>query len=195
MIETAQGPVAIEDLKVGDLVLGSTGYRTVKWVGWRYYLLRSPRFTEAYRKNIVPVRIKAHALADNVPSRDIVLSPWHHLYIDNVLVKANQLVNGVSVLRETEVSRVTYYHVELDQFDVVCAHNLYSESWADGGNRDFFENVDVATLRPEDQMRRRADRPGFTVLNAKDPLMTAIRARLAARAEQFSLKADLSAAA
>ncbi|MVW80216.1 Hint domain-containing protein [Bordetella sp. 02P26C-1] len=181
LIDTPQGPVAIEELKVGDVVLGASGLRTVKWVGWRHYQLRSPRLTEADRQDIMPVRIKVHALADQVPARDIVLSPWHHVFIDNVLVKANQLINGHSIVQETQLSRVTYFHLELDQFDVVRAHNLYSESWADGGNRDFFENVDVATLRPEDQMRRRAVRPGFTVLSGNDARLAAIQARIAAR--------------
>lgn len=195
LIDTLNGPVAIESLQIGDLVLGSSGYRPVKWIGWRHYLLRSPRFTEDQREAIVPVRVKAHALADNVPSRDLVLSPWHHLYIDNVLVKANQLVNGDTIVRESALSRVMYFHIELDQFDVVCAHNTYSESWADGGNRDFFENVDVTTLRPEDQTRRAATRPGFKVVGAKDPLLIAIQQRIAARAEQSEDDAPLTRAA
>jgi hypothetical protein len=185
-IDTPNGPVAIETLKAGDLVLTSTGYRAVKWLGWRHYQLRSPRFTAAYRQDIMPVRVRAHALADNVPSHDIVLSPWHHLYIDGVLVKANQLVNGQTIVQESQLSRVTYYHLELDQFDVVSAHNVYSESWADGGNRDFFENVDVAALRPEDQMRRRAARPGFNVLANSSPVLAEIKARIVARADTIS---------
>ncbi|CAM4330192.1 Hedgehog/Intein (Hint) domain-containing protein [Bordetella tumbae] len=195
LIDTPKGPMAIEALQIGDLVLGSTGYRPVKWIGWRQYVLRSPRFTEADREAIVPVRIKAHALADNVPSHDIVLSPWHHLYIDNVLVKANQLVNGHTIVRESTLSRVTYFHIELDQFDVVCAHNLYSESWADGGNRDFFENTPITMLRPQDQQRRRALRPGFLVLNAKDPLLVDIQQRIAVRAEQSGDDAERTRAA
>lgn len=195
LIDTPRGPVAIETLQAGDLVLSSTGYRPVKWIGWRHYLLRSPRFTEAYRNDVMPVRIKAHALADNVPSRDIVLSPWHHLYIDSVLVKANQLVNGRTIVRESAMSRVTYFHIELDQFDVVRAHNVYSESWADGGNRDFFENVDVTTLRPEDQSRRRAERPGFTVLGTNDPKLAAITQQIDSRAQQRDDDDDMTLAA
>jgi len=42
--------------------------------------------------------------------------------------------------------------------------------YADGGNWDFLENVDVMSLRPQDAMRRTAARAGFTVLRAKDPL-------------------------
>lgn len=181
LIDTPNGPVAIEALRVGDLVAGLSGYRSVKWIGWRHYLVNSPRFTASRREAIVPVRIKANALADNIPSRDIVLSPWHHLYIDNVLIKANQLVNGRTVLRESGISRVRYFHIELDQFDVIRAHNVYSESWADGGNRNFFENVDVTTLHPKDMVRRTATRPGFNVLAAKDPLLAKIQQRIALR--------------
>jgi hypothetical protein len=160
LITTSRGPVAIEDLIEGDTVQGSTGWRTVKWVGWRKYGANAFK-TEESISRIAPVRIRAHAIADNVPSSDLLTSPWHHLFVDGKLVRAGDLINGTTITQETHVTEVSYYHVELDQFDVIMAHGIYSESWADGGNRNFFQNVDVTSLRPEDMKRRRASRPGF----------------------------------
>ncbi|MVW78125.1 hypothetical protein GOQ28_04220 [Bordetella sp. 02P26C-1] len=192
LIATAQGPVAIESLAIGDKVIGSTGPRTVKWIGWRNYhavALRTPE----QRTNCTPVRIRAGALADNLPSQDLRVSPWHHIYIDGVLVRAKDLINGKTVVQETQAQEFTYYHIELDQFDVVQAHGVYSESWADGGNRDFFQNVDVTALRPEDKMRRTAHRPGFKALR-KPAEIAVIHERIAARADMLSAALDTLAA-
>jgi len=181
LIDTDRGAVPVEALAIGDKVIGSTGVRTVKWIGWRHYHAVSLR-TPAQREACTPVRILAGALDDNQPSQDLRVSPWHHLYVDGVLVRANDLINGTSIVQETLISEFSYYHVELDQFDVIRAHDVYSESWADGGNRDFFQNVDVTTLRPEDQKRRKADRPGFTALR-KAADIAVIHGKIAARAQ------------
>ena len=184
LIETSSGPVAIEGLVPGNKVLGSTGWRTVKWVGWRHYGAFGLRTVEQ-KARCAPVRIRQDALADNQPAQDLLVSPWHHLYVDGVLVRAHDLINGITITQEIHMTSVSYYHVELDQFDVVLAHGVYSESWADGGNRDFFQNVDVTTLRPEDRQRRRADRPGFKALrHARE--IAAIHVRLAQRADTLA---------
>lgn len=186
LISTSRGPVTIEHLVAGDTVQGSTGWREVKWVGWRQYGPAS-FLTQEGRNRIAPIRIRAHAFAENVPDRDLRTSPWHHLLVDGKLVRAVDLLNDVTVVQETSVSDVDYYHVELDQFDVIMAHGVYSESWADGGNRDFFQNVDVTTLRPEDMKRRRAPRPGFDhLILRKGKELAAIQSRVAKRAEAIS---------
>lgn len=98
------------------------------------------------------------------------------------MVRAKDLINGVSIFQESDTTEFSCCHVELEQFDVIQAHGVYSESYADGGNRDFFQNVDATTLRPEDKESGLAQRPGFSVLR-KPADITAIQARLAARAE------------
>lgn len=186
LITTIRGLVAIEDLVAGDTVQGSTGWCTVKWVGWRNYGAAS-LLTEESKSRITPVRIRAHAITDNVPSSDLLTSPWHHLLVDGKLVRAGDLVNGTTITQETHVTEVSYYHVELDRFDVILAHGIYSESWADGGNRDFFQNVDVTSLRPEDMTRRRAPRPGFDhLVLRKGKELAAIQRRVAQRAKSIA---------
>lgn len=184
LIDTPEGPVAIEKLKAGDKVIGRSGVREVKWIGWRDYGVSWLR-TADQKQRVAPVRIHAGAFAENVPSSDLVVSPWHHLFVGGKLVRANDLVNGITIVQELDTRSVSYWHVELDQFDVVRAHGMFSEAWADGGNRDFFQNVDVTTLRPEDSKRRKADRPGFEALR-DEKRIRAIRDKVAARARQIA---------
>ncbi|CAM4318588.1 Hedgehog/Intein (Hint) domain-containing protein [Bordetella tumbae] len=192
LIETDSGPVAVESLAVGDKVMSLTGLRTVKWIGWRHYQGAVLR-THEQRAESLPIRILTGALGANLPSQDLRVSPWHHLYIDEVLIRAKDLVNGKSIFQETNVIDFSYYHVELDQFDVILAHGVLSESWADGGNRSFFQNVDVTTLRPKDMQRRRARRPGFKVLREADEIAV-IHKRIAARAEGLFIEPASKAA-
>jgi len=186
IIQTSRGAVRIEELVPGDSVQGSSGWRTVKWIGRRHYGSASFLCRESSSR-IAPVRIRAHALADNVPSQDLLVSAWHHVFVDGKLVRAGDLVNTITITQETHLTEVTYYHVELDRFDILMAHGVYSESWADGGNRDFFENVDITTLRPEDKTRGIAPRPGFDHLVLRTGKeLKAIQRRIAQRATDLS---------
>lgn len=167
LIETPQGSVPIENLKEGDLVNTRSGPKPIKWIGKRS-LKGMSQWKGSARLQNYPVRIMKGAIGDGVPARQLSVSPWHHLYIDNILVRAMDVVNDASVYQDASIAEVHYLHIELEQFDVIEAHGMYSESWADGGNRDFFENVDVASLRPEERERRRASRPGFQVVRPGD---------------------------
>src|SRR5581483_12260020 len=92
LIDTAAGDVAVEDLKIGDKVATAAGVlRPVKWIGTRSY---GGRFVMG-RTDILPVRIKAGALDENVPRRDLWISPHHAMYLDGVLIEVRDLVNDI----------------------------------------------------------------------------------------------------
>ncbi|WP_202208907.1 Hint domain-containing protein, partial [Gluconobacter sp. Gdi] len=60
------------------------------------------------------VRIREGALAEGVPSRDLLLTQEHCMVFEGKLVPARMLVNGASILIDRTINSYTYYHVELE---------------------------------------------------------------------------------
>lgn len=134
MIETGDGPVAIERLKLGDHVqTRDNGLHPFRWIGARR-LVGGLR-TEKLR----PIRIRRHALVINIPSQDLLVSPQHRVPLrsriaqrmfgtDEVLVAAKQLcqLDGIDV--ETGMADVTYHHMLFDRHEVVISNGAETES-------------------------------------------------------------------
>jgi hypothetical protein len=178
LIRTTRGEVAVEDLAVGDLAVTVSGEaRPIKWVGHK----RVVHPTMAH----LPVRVVAGAFGDNLPVRDLMLSPGHAVCVDvmdAVFVPVGELINGATIA-QVEVAEVTYWHVELESHDVLLAERLPCESYMDAGNREWFGR-DYGRLQAIDPERiaeslTRYARPFVN----RGPLVEAIRQRLAARAE------------
>jgi len=145
-IATPDGEALVEDLRPGDQVMidGPQGAASqpVKWVGRRRINLAAhPR-----PETVAPVRIARGAFSDNVPHRDLWLSPDHAVFVDGKLIGIRQLVNGTTIQQETEANAVEYYHVELEQHTILAAEGLPTESYLDTGNRNFFSNSDQPLL-------------------------------------------------
>jgi hypothetical protein len=87
-----------------------------------------------------PVRIRAGAIAQGQPRRDLLVSPDHAIFREGVLIPARLLVNGASIVAEADCASVTYYHIELDRHAILLADGLPAESYLDTGNRAMFEN-------------------------------------------------------
>ena len=108
-LDAEDGPIAVEDLQIGDHVLNAAGQlRPVRWIGRRH--LDLTRHTEP--KKVLPIRISAGALAPGLPRRDLLVSPDHAMLLDGLLIPAKLLLNGASIRREERWRSVTYYHVE-----------------------------------------------------------------------------------
>jgi hypothetical protein len=135
-ILTPSGGLAVEHLKNGDLVQTVDGRSVpVRWIGRQVV---STRFADQQR---LPIRVKASAFDDNIPSRDLLLSPDHALFVDGVLVHAGALVNGTSVVRELNVPILfTYYHVEVDDHALILAEGTPAETFIDNSSRMSFDN-------------------------------------------------------
>ena len=146
------GEVAVQDLKIGDLVLTSSGAaRPIKWIGRRSY---GGRFAMG-RKDILPVCIKAGALDDRVPRRDLWISPHHAMYLEGVLIEAQDLLNGVSIVQAERIDTIEYFHIELETHDVIVAEGALSESFIDDDSRGMFHNAhEYAVCYPETQTGR-----------------------------------------
>ena len=157
-IATASGPVPVEALRVGDRLHTLSGrLAPVVWIGHREVdLARHPVPAEA-----MPIRVAAGALGPDVPSRDLLLSPDHALFVDGVLVPVRYLVNDTTIVPAPREA-VTYWHVELDQHDVILAEGAPCESYLDTGNRGAFAGHDAPpadTLTALSVWRRRACAP------------------------------------
>ena len=98
----------MEDLAIGDLVVTASGaHRPIRWLGHRAY---AARFANP-NPDLLPIRVKACALAEGVPSRDLWVSPKHALYLDCVLIPAAAFVNVSSIVKVERVEIVKYLHV------------------------------------------------------------------------------------
>jgi microcystin-dependent protein len=148
-IQTARGQKRIEKLKIGDEVMTQSGVaRPIKWIGRRSY---AGRFALG-RKHILPVCIKAGALEDNIPARDLWISPHHAMYLQGVLIEAKDLVNGVSIVQAESIDKVEYIHIELDTHDVIIAEGSLSETFIDDDSRGVFHNAhEYPSLYPDVQ--------------------------------------------
>ncbi len=146
LIRTERGEVAVEELAIGDRVVTGTGaLMPIRWLGRRSY---SGRFV-AGRSSMLPVCIRAGALAEATPHRDLWVSPLHAMLLDGHLVPAGLLVNGRSIVQAESVRQLDYIHIELDSHATIWAEGAESESFLDDGSRGMFHNAaDYATLYP-----------------------------------------------
>ena len=104
----------------------------------------------AGHQSVQPIRIKAGALGEGQPACDLLVSRAHAMYLAGVLIPAECLVNGTSIVAEQMTSDVHYYHVELDSHDVIWASGAPSETYIDEDNRWIFHNAkSFAALYPQ----------------------------------------------
>jgi Hint domain len=170
------GELYVEAIKAGDLVLTwDQRLVPVRWVGRSTV---SRRFADPLR--VLPIRVKACALGENVPKRDLLVSPDHALYIDGVLIHAGALVNGTSIVRESNIPLTfTYYHVEIDDHSLILAENTLAETFVDNIDRMAFNNwSEYQALYPE---RKAIVEMSYPRAKAHRQVPQAIRLRLADR--------------
>ncbi len=137
LIRTEDGEVPVEHLSEGTKIeTRDSGAQEVLWVGKR-------RITGARMyamPELRPVRIRAGALGLGQPDDDLIVSPQHRMLIsgararalfneDEVLVTAEDLIDGRRVLLDHTLREVTYYHLLLEHHEVVWANGLETESF------------------------------------------------------------------
>lgn len=129
-IQTARGLVAVEDLAIDDKIVVHDGTpRAIKWVGCSTI----PINTSGTAATVRPIRIARSAIKENVPERDVYLSPAHAIYIDGNLIPARYLVNGTSITEcYVDGGAIEYWHVLLDDHAVMSAEGMAVETLAPG---------------------------------------------------------------
>ncbi|NCQ22975.1 MAG: 2,3,4,5-tetrahydropyridine-2,6-carboxylate N-succinyltransferase [Rhodobacteraceae bacterium CG17_big_fil_post_rev_8_21_14_2_50_63_15] len=151
-IRTPSGPVPVEDLRPGDLVITrDDGAQPLRWIGRRQVRAEG---------DFAPIRIAADTFGRH---RELWVSPLHRVLIRDalsellfgepeVLVAARDLVNDRSV-RRIEGGSVEYVHIMFDRHQVVYSEGLPTESFLPGPQiRNSFEAeivAEICTLFPE----------------------------------------------
>jgi len=128
-IRTAEGERKVEDLAVGDLLPTLFGgVRPIQSVA-RYAHQKSDR-AKPWAQYARPVRITRSALAPGVPHADLFLSSGHALFIDDVLVRAGELVNGttITLYAADEFDELEFFHIKLEAHDVIYAEGAQCET-------------------------------------------------------------------
>jgi len=130
-IETMTGLVAIEDLKLGDLVRTvDNGFVPLRWVGSK---------TVDGQGTFAPILIRKGALGN---TRDLRVSPQHRILMrdwraqvyvgsPDALAAAKHLVNGDTILPDP-CDEVEYFHIMFDHHELVFAAGIASESFNPG---------------------------------------------------------------
>jgi len=146
LISTPSGECPVQQLAVGDLVTTYRGVaRRIVWIGSGKALA-----TQGRRNAATPVIVCQSALAENVPNRDLRVTKGHSLYIDDVLIPVEFLVNHRSIFWDDNAQEVELYHIELETHDVLVANGAPAESYRDDGNRWLFRNANSGWgLRPQ----------------------------------------------
>ncbi|MBA8878890.1 Hint domain-containing protein [Phyllobacterium myrsinacearum] len=148
-ITTPAGEIRIEDLQIGDLVRTMRGKAMpVKWIGRQVFKKNSPSWIDS----VMPIRISRQALDQRTPHTDLYLSPNHALFIDGVLIRAKDLVNGISIAPALPDEReiIEYFHIVLDTHEVIMAEGAPAETFLlRSSNYETFTNfAEFARLYP-----------------------------------------------
>jgi hypothetical protein len=128
-IRTRYGDKAIETLSEGDEVLTASGaFRPIQWIARSRYERADQ--AKPWVRDVLPVRIRRSAIADNVPSADLLVSRAHALFIDGLLIPAGDLVNGETIVIDeaADLTALEYLHLKLESHDVILAEGAPCET-------------------------------------------------------------------
>lgn len=135
-LRTTKGWKSVRAMCPGDFVVTKdNGPKEVLWIGHRDISATRQHMSPELR----PIRLDKNAFAKGQPFGDTWVSPNHCLLIkgrpaqdlfnsDEVLVAARDLLNGRTVYRDTKIRSVTYFHILLEQHEVIFANGLETES-------------------------------------------------------------------
>ena len=142
-ILTTRGEVAVEELTTDDAIVLAEPDAPALPLRWLGRQTIATRFADPMR--VAPIRIRAGALSENQPHRDLRVSPDHAFLVDGVFAQAGALVNGVSVVREDAnlPEFIVYFHVELPRHALLLAEGAAAESFIDNVDRLAFDNWDA----------------------------------------------------
>ena len=111
------------------------GYQAIRWIGARTFNEADLSLNERIR----PIRIAKGSIGQDMPERDLLVSPQHRVLVnsriakrmtneDEVLVSAKHMlqITGIDVVND--IDEVMYVHFMFDRHQIVEAEGVLSES-------------------------------------------------------------------
>jgi Hint domain len=127
-IWTPHGESRIEDLRVNDLVITSSGEaKPIQWAWGRRF---ERPCGQKWPEELAPIRVAPSALGPNTPHRELFLSRYHCLYLDGVLIPVVDLLNRSTITRCRAEDRreIEYFHIKLQRHSVIYAEGAACET-------------------------------------------------------------------
>ncbi|QCE33208.1 Hint domain-containing protein [Acetobacteraceae bacterium] len=147
-ILTPNGYKKVENLSPGDLVeiANPDGTRSgkslpLKWIGKKSLWVQDGNPDLPPDEAGYAIRILKDAFGDNIPHKDLWVTPEHSFLFDGKFVPARMLVNGKTIAYDDARTSYTYYHLETDPHSILIAEGSLSESYLDTGNRANFISI------------------------------------------------------
>ncbi len=139
MIATPKGERLVEELRMGDKVITrDNGIQEIRWVGEKKLDWKAL----AANPHLKPILIRKGSLGNDLPERDMMVSPNHRMLVANdktslyfeereVLAAAKHLVNNQGV-HAVDTMGVSYLHFMFDNHEVVLSDGAWTESFQPG---------------------------------------------------------------
>jgi hypothetical protein len=127
-IWTAYGEITVEDLRINDLVVTSSGEAKPIQSVWGRRFDREDG--QKWGEEIAPIRVAQSALGPSTPHRDLFLSRYHCLYLDGVLIPVVDLLNNKTITRcsAQDLQEIEYFHFKLERHSVIYAEGAACET-------------------------------------------------------------------
>lgn len=157
---TPAGPVPVEDLAPGVIVLAVSG------TGAPFQPVVAAR---RFRSDEPLVRLRAESLDESAPQEDLLLPATHALLIHGTLVPVGALVDGHGIVVEADADEVEFVVVTLAAHDALLAAGVAVETALPGPDAP-----DCAPRRAPDatllaMLSFRAEQMGWAPLVAEGP--------------------------
>lgn len=160
-IRTDCGDIAVEDLKLGDLVeTMDNGFQPIRWIGSSKLSIRDLITLPHMR----PITIAPGSLGPNLPENELRLSPQHRVLLsgwsvqlnfglDEIFAPAKSIIGRAGVSVDQNCRDVEYFHFMFDNHEVVFSEGLPTESFLVGdtirNGMDKDQLAEIEQLFPE----------------------------------------------
>ncbi|KMQ96198.1 outer membrane protein [Lasius niger] len=169
-IWTSKGYVTVEQLKEGDSILAMVDGKEVERT------ITAMRRQRSNIKRDLPIDVagwsvcvRAGALGDNLPERDLRVTPEHCFYFEGRFLPIRMLVNGFSIYYDTSLEHFDFFHFETEPHSIVRAEGVLTESWLNTEKRRQAVNLSNGITRLETIPSRNWERDAAAPLDVSAP--------------------------